>query len=45
MKKAYLISIEAEEEKELMTSRDGEFLNVNIPGNSFSGYGMVRIEI
>ncbi|HPQ47500.1 MAG TPA: hypothetical protein PLP30_09040 [Clostridia bacterium] len=43
IKKAYMFSIEFEGEKELRTTRDGEYLVIRIPGNTFSGHAIIRI--
>ncbi len=41
--RAYLLSVEINEEVELKTKRKGEFLVVTVPGNTISGYGLIRI--
>lgn len=44
-KNAYLISIEAKEEIKLKTKRDGDKLTIVVPGNTFSGYAMIKIPL
>jgi hypothetical protein len=45
LKSAYLLSVEISKEIELKTDYDGHYLLITVPGNSFSGYGIVRIEV
>lgn len=44
-KKAFLLSIEFEDERELETKAEGQYIVIKIPGNCFSGYGIVRIPL